>query len=351
VKIYHVVCLLLYFVLLSIFGMAAGAAASDVTGYSSTALGFSMQLPTPWLPPKENPPATLIFSGQPGTDQYHTTINAQLVRDPQGSSLEAQSQEIEKQLATAPHFRLLSRQTGTLSGLRAVRLEVEYQEPNGSTLFRQEQFVCDRTPYFFWLGYTAPAHLFDAWHKIMANALETLQFVPLNGHLAPLPPPSSPPQGSGPDPGATALPPATPQPPVPISSRPAPSPPAGFDGPPSLDSAVGRLVFDVQTARGVSDTGPVGVARVFPPDVGRIHVWFRFRDLPAGTELRSEWFFGSPSAMHKVTEVTTQLDHDIQSWGQFSLHMQQGRTFPVGEYRVDIFRGPTKESSISFRVE
>ncbi|MBI4800236.1 MAG: hypothetical protein HY794_16215 [Desulfarculus sp.] len=322
--------------LLLLWGLgAAPALAADFVNYTDDPLGFACQVPGDWPPPRSKPPATLIFAGPQGTEQYYTTINAQLVHNP-ASNLEAQAQEFLGQIGNNPQYRLLARQTGSLAGQRGVRLLVEYQLPGSSQVFRQEQFVADRAPYYFWLAYTAPVDLFDKHQALMARAVSSLSFLPLRGAQAPAPagPPPAPP-GQPPQPAS--------QTPAPLGQPPAPTgqaPPAGQE----------PQVYDLRMATGIGEQGPTGVSQVFAPETQRIYVWFRFRGLPAGSELRSEWFFSDHGQMKKLTETATKVQDPAIAWGQFNLSINPGSKFPAGQYRVDIYLGRQLQGSAFFQV-
>lgn len=312
---------------------ACPALAAEFVNYSDEALGFACQVPAGWPPPRSKPPATLIFAGPQGSEQYYTTLNAQLVHNP-SSSLEAQAQEFLGQISSNPHYRLLARQTGNLAGLRGVRLVVEYQLPGTNQVFRQEQFVADRAPYFFWLAYTAPVDLFDRHQALMARAVASLSFHPLRGGRATAPA-GQPPAPQGQTPSPTSL------PPLPAGQAPpASQPPAGQE----------PQVYDLRTATGIGEQGPTGVSQVFAPETQRIYLWFRFRGLPAGSELRSEWFFGEQGRMQKAAETTTKVQDPAISWGQFNLSINPGAKFPVGQYRVDVYLGRQLQASAFFQV-
>lgn len=305
--------------LLMLVGLGASPAlAADFVTHSDAPLGFACQVPAHWPPPRSKPPATLIFAGPQDSEQHYTTINAQLVHNP-SSSLEAQAQEFLGQISNNQQYRLLARQTGTLAGQRGVRMLVEYQLPGSSQVFRQEQFVADRAPYYFWLAYTAPVDLFDKHQALMAQAVTSLSFLPLRGSQAPAPA-GQPPQPAGP---------------------PAVQAPPGGQEP---------LVYDLRMATGIGEQGPTGVTQVFAPDTQRIYVWFRFRGLAAGTELRSEWYFGEQGRMQKAAETTTKVQDPAITWGQFNLSINPGSKFPPGQYRVDIYLGRQLQDSAFFQV-
>ena len=330
---------------LLLVGLASPARALDYIPYSDQSLGFACQVPSHWLP-QPKPPATLTFSGPAGSEQYFTTINMQLVKD-QASSLEAQVQEFLNQMGRLPHYRLLSRQGGTLAGRRGVRLLVEYQLPDNQQLFRQVQFVAERAPYFFWLAYTAPVNLFDQHQAIMDKVLDSLQFLPLADDQAAPPagqqannqaPASAPPQA----PGAPALQQAPP--------APRPAPPTAPPSPPALPPGQAPRVYDLRLASGISEQGPSGVSQVFPVDTPRIYAWFRIRNLPPSTELRVEWYFGEPGQMKKVTEGVIKVQESLEDHCNFELSINPGSKFLVGHYRVDILVGRQLEASAKFQV-
>jgi hypothetical protein len=287
---------------------AAPASAQQYTDYTNQRLGFSFQVPANWPAPEKKSVATLIFSGPQGSLQYRTTINVQLVQRKANANLQTEAKEIIKQWATAPKYKLLSRQTGSLAGKRGMRLVVQYQLPGTEEMFKQEQFIVDRPPYFFWIGYTAPLELFDANRHFMAKAIETLKFMPMQ---------------------AAATPPRPPRP----------------------QTAAGQpQVYDLTLCQGVRGGKPVGAAQVFSPDTKKVFAWFRFKGLSKGAVLKSVWYYGQGGSLKKAIEASAEVQGELD-WGQFNINTTQGRRFPAGDYRIDIYLGQKKLASASFKVQ
>lgn len=285
----------------------AVASAQQFKEYTDQSLGFSFQIPSNWPAPEKKSVATLIFSGPKGSPQFRTTINVQLVQRKANATLQTAEQSLIKQWSTAPKFKLISRQTGSLANTRGVRLMAQYQLPGTTEMFKQEQFIVDRSTYFFWIGYTAPIELFDANQHFMAKAIDTLKFMPFQAAAAPKRQQA---QAGGAQPS----------------------------------------VYDLTMCRGVQNGNPVETTKVFSQNDHQVFAWFRFKGLPKGTVLKSLWYFGQGGNMRKVIEANATVQGD-SDWGQFNLTASKGRTFPLGDYRVDIYVGQTKAASTLFKVQ
>ena len=135
---------------------------------------FATQLPSHWESAvKDN---SLVFSGPQGTEEYNVTINFQFINRKSQDSLEAQGQDLERQLATAQGYKLLVQEKGRISGQPALRLAMVYQTSSG--LYQQEQFLVERGPYFYYIGYTAPQRLFKKYKWALDQVIKTFKFLP-----------------------------------------------------------------------------------------------------------------------------------------------------------------------------
>ena len=154
----------------------APATAQKFADFVNPKFKFATQLPSHWESKvKDN---SLIFSGPKNTEEYNTTINFQFInRNPQ-DSLETQGQDLERQWAAMPGYKLLGRDTGRLSGQPALRLRAVYQASQGGELFQQDQLLVERGPYYYCIGYTAPQRLFNKYKWALDHVLKTFKFLP-----------------------------------------------------------------------------------------------------------------------------------------------------------------------------
>ena len=154
----------------------APAPAQKFANYVNQKFKFATQLPSHWESyVKDN---SLIFHGPKGTEEYHTTINFQIINRTPQDSLETQGQDLERQWSTFPDYKLLGRDKGRLAGQPALRLRAVYQAPQGGELFQQEQLVVERGPYYYCIGDTAPQRLFSKYKWALDQVLKTFKFLP-----------------------------------------------------------------------------------------------------------------------------------------------------------------------------
>ena len=148
--------------------------------YRNEKFKFGAKLPAHWMSEVNNTPgkSARIFSGHQGTVEYYTTINFQVVIRKGDEGNTVREKELVGQWKTAPKFKMLARDEGTLAGQPALRLVVVYQMPGGKEMYGQEQYITHRGPYFFLIGYTAPGNLFDKYQPIMENAINSFRFLP-----------------------------------------------------------------------------------------------------------------------------------------------------------------------------
>ncbi len=168
-------------VALSIMVTTAVAGAEDqFVPYQNKQFRFATVVPKNWVSELRNTKTTSarIFSGPERTEAYYTTINFQVVIRKPRETVEDQANEIQKQWATAPRYKLLANDTGTLGGQPAVRLIAVYQAPGTTETYGQEQYITVNGDYFYWIGYTAPGNLYDQYHPIMERAINNFRFLP-----------------------------------------------------------------------------------------------------------------------------------------------------------------------------
>lgn len=148
--------------------------------YVNDTYGFSTEFPDNWVSQSQKTAAgsALIFSGPEGTDEFFTTINLQVVIRKATDTLDERANGVEKQFATAPNFKRISRERFTLAGQPAIRLLVTYQQPGGKEMFKQEQVIAERGSFFYMIAYTAQTSLYDRAAAVMKTAIDKFQFRP-----------------------------------------------------------------------------------------------------------------------------------------------------------------------------
>jgi hypothetical protein len=161
-----------------IFGLAGAprAAEQKFTEFVSQKFKISLQLPSHWV--SQSHDNNLIYSGPKGTEEAMTTITLQFIKPQSGTTLEAQAQGIQKQWGTAKKYRLLSKKNLQVAGQPAMQMVVEYQMPQGTEMYRQEQLIIQRGEFFYWMGYIAPVNFFAKYHTAMDQAIRSFQFLP-----------------------------------------------------------------------------------------------------------------------------------------------------------------------------
>ncbi len=175
-KFFFIFLMFLVQTVVSVSGLQATSDDGQIRyhSYVNNTLGFSVDVPGEYQ--SEVNGTALVFSGRPGSDQWHTTINFQAIQA-SGQQLVSFVADLKSQWQDMDSYRLLSEQTGALDKQKAVRLLVEYRVENDQELIRQEQFVVQHTNYFYLIAYTAPATLFDLYHAPMSRAVDTFHII------------------------------------------------------------------------------------------------------------------------------------------------------------------------------
>lgn len=157
----------------SIYGTSAIAAPElSYSRYENTTPRFTVELPSGWA--QENKDQSLIFSGQPGTEQWQTTINFQLV-DGQAIQLSAQANQMKAQWREFdPDYSLLSEKSGTLDGYPAISLHARYHDPSDGSEIQQAQFLIQYPGFVFFVAYTSPTRLYEAYYPVIERVLASL---------------------------------------------------------------------------------------------------------------------------------------------------------------------------------
>ena len=144
------------------------------TDYTNRNFGFSTRLPRNWQGTVTG--EELVFSGFRATEQFLTTVKFQFVTNTLGNTLEGQAQELEDEWSGLKGYRLLSREPFRFEGNPAVRMAAEYDGPEDSGVFRQDQIIMDRGLYYYYIAYTAPVPLFDKYKFVMDELVDSFKF-------------------------------------------------------------------------------------------------------------------------------------------------------------------------------
>lgn len=155
---------------------SAGAAQVSYRVYQDQNLSYSLELPAHWRARHDSKDRYLVFSGPQGSPEYRLTISLQLVDAIAFPNIGAVDGKLTAQWSRLRGYHLLARQNGSLAGQSALRLLMTFQIGQGQ-VFRREQFICRKGPYYYLLAYTAPEKLFSGGMPYRNQALASLRFL------------------------------------------------------------------------------------------------------------------------------------------------------------------------------
>jgi len=113
-----------------------------------------------------------------------------------------------------------------------------------------------------------------------------------------------------------------------------------------IDSPI--TMTDAKIATGIDEKlMPTEVKDIFPSGTKTIFCWFQWKDGKVDTKITATWYF--------VTDDIRILDYKFaiprkEGWGSVSLSMPEGKTLPVGSYKVDLLLNTHKLKSLTFKV-
>lgn len=112
---------------------------------------------------------------------------------------------------------------------------------------------------------------------------------------------------------------------------------------------VGINIVDMKMATALDDQlMPVNIAETFPRNTMQVYCWVEWRNAKSNIEISAKWQYLTDEIL--ITNYPFYISRKNGSGG-ISLAMPQGKTFPVGSYRVDLMRGNRKIKSITFKVK
>lgn len=144
------------------------------TDYTNRNFSFATRLPRNWQGTVTG--EELVFSGLQATEQFLTTVKFRFVTNTMGNTLEGQTQELEDEWSRMKAYRILSREPFRFEGNPAIRMVAEYDGPEDSGAFRQDQIIVDRGLYYYYIAYTAPVPLFDKYKFVMDELVDSFKF-------------------------------------------------------------------------------------------------------------------------------------------------------------------------------
>jgi len=109
------------------------------------------------------------------------------------------------------------------------------------------------------------------------------------------------------------------------------------------------VLIDAKITTGLDDKFmPVEVTDNFLANTSKVCCWFQWKDAPKDTKIISHWYY--------VTDDIPVLDYTFiiprkNGIGSVSLEMPQGKTLPIGTYRVDLLLQNKKLKSVAFRIK
>lgn len=112
-------------------------------------------------------------------------------------------------------------------------------------------------------------------------------------------------------------------------------------------------ITDAKTCLEISaDRTPVTVVSEFSPQTNQVHCWFAWQNAKRDLKLTARWY-NTSEGLHILDFPLTLTRRSDQ--GAVSLKMPQGRSLPVGAYRVDFsldsVLGPKVVKSVPFTVQ
>lgn len=282
-------------------------AGQEFEEYTNLAFKFSTQIPRHWKRSitQKGDMSWLIFTGPRDTGEFETNLRFQVVAGQSNDTLESQANALERIWGLEPGYLRLSRETGKLSGQLAVRLVVTLQERDNKRVWKLEYFIAQKGLNFYVIGYEAPQEIFDKGRYVINKTIATFRF---------------------------------------IEDTPGPS------GPASQPPRDNRRIYDIQTAPKLIQGRPAGTTKIFPAGTRQVFVWFRFQGITAGTELRSVWVYLGGDKEQNIIEAKV-ITGSASDQGNFLLEMPVGKSFPAGNYRVDLLIGAEKMESAHFNIQ
>ena len=109
------------------------------------------------------------------------------------------------------------------------------------------------------------------------------------------------------------------------------------------------VLTDARMVTGVNEKlMPVEVKDVFLVGTSKVSCWFKWRDAKINLPILAKW--------HYVTDDIHILDYKFDipkkdGMGSVALTMPEGKTLPVGSYKIDLLSNGKLLKSLTFRVE
>jgi len=108
-------------------------------------------------------------------------------------------------------------------------------------------------------------------------------------------------------------------------------------------------ISDAKIVTGVDENlMPVQVTDTFPRGTSKVSCWFQWRNAKMNKQLLAKW--------HYVTDDVHILDYNFNipkkdGSGSVALAMPEGKTLPVGSYKVGLYLDKRLLKSLNFKVE
>ena len=109
-------------------------------------------------------------------------------------------------------------------------------------------------------------------------------------------------------------------------------------------------ISQAQVARGVKDGQPVDTGTVFAPNASPLYVWFRVAGNAGPVKLRGEWHYLGGGGDQVIAKAEGELKPGTTT-ANFRRTLPEGKTWPLGDYRMDVFAGDALAASVRFRIE
>ena len=108
-------------------------------------------------------------------------------------------------------------------------------------------------------------------------------------------------------------------------------------------------IIDAKTVTAIDEKlMPIEITSTFPKGAAKVVCWFQWKEAKVNTQLMAKW--------HYVTDDIHILDYPFyipkkQGSGSVALSAPEGKSLPMGQYKIDLVAGNHVLKSITFTIE
>jgi hypothetical protein len=117
----------------------------------------------------------------------------------------------------------------------------------------------------------------------------------------------------------------------------------------SFFQSEGIKITDAKTVLSVDEKlMPIEPTSIFPKSSSKVVCWFQWKDAAVNTQIMAKW--------HYVTDDIHILDYPFSipkkmGSGSVALSAPEGKTLPVGQYKIELVTGNHSLKSLTFTIE